>query len=102
MQLCYFRSVLGTNLCEQDPLPCDTYTTDCTNTKGKAFCFCKPGYIDVVYSNSSCRGKTTLFISLYEEADCSCINVVSFIFQITYRLYSALLPERHEILKPHV
>ncbi|KAK9535303.1 hypothetical protein VZT92_007692 [Zoarces viviparus] len=45
----------GTNLCDQDPLPCDVLTTMCTNSNGRAVCSCKAGYISILYSNTSCR-----------------------------------------------
>ncbi|XP_068435019.1 mucin-13 [Clinocottus analis] len=45
----------GTNLCTQQPLPCDVSTTMCTNAKGQAVCSCKEGYISILYSNTSCR-----------------------------------------------
>ncbi|XP_075942812.1 protein HEG homolog 1 [Anarhichas minor] len=45
----------GTSLCDQDPLPCDVFTTKCTNSNGRASCSCKAGYINILYSNTSCR-----------------------------------------------
>uniref|UniRef100_A0A3Q1GZ97 Mucin 13, cell surface associated n=1 Tax=Acanthochromis polyacanthus TaxID=80966 RepID=A0A3Q1GZ97_9TELE len=45
----------STNLCNQEPLPCDVSTTLCTNTNGRAVCSCRDGYISIVYSNTSCR-----------------------------------------------
>ncbi|KAK2833114.1 hypothetical protein Q5P01_017003 [Channa striata] len=45
----------ATNLCEQEPLPCEVSTTTCRNKDGRAVCFCKEGFISVVYSNTSCR-----------------------------------------------
>ncbi|XP_063760537.1 protein HEG isoform X2 [Eleginops maclovinus] len=45
----------GTNLCVQEPLPCDVSTTLCTNTNGRAVCSCREGYISILYSNSSCK-----------------------------------------------
>lgn len=53
----YVLSVLGTSVCTTRPLACDDSTTICTATDGRAFCTCKEGYISIVYSNSSCRGK---------------------------------------------
>uniref|UniRef100_UPI003AB0A779 protein HEG homolog 1 n=1 Tax=Centroberyx gerrardi TaxID=166262 RepID=UPI003AB0A779 len=46
---------LGTNLCEQEPVPCDLFTTTCSNKNGQAVCSCKSGFISSVYSNTSCR-----------------------------------------------
>ncbi|XP_034151292.1 protein HEG homolog 1 isoform X2 [Esox lucius] len=43
-----------TDLCEQVPLPCDIYTTACSFKDGFSTCFCKPGYINSLYSNKSC------------------------------------------------
>ncbi|KAL6103152.1 uncharacterized protein ACO6RY_02609 [Pungitius sinensis] len=49
-------SYTNTNLCAQEPLPCDVSSTMCTNSNGKAVCFCKEGYISMVpYSNTNCR-----------------------------------------------
>ncbi|XP_037333393.2 mucin-13 isoform X2 [Pungitius pungitius] len=48
-------SYTNTNLCAQEPLPCDVSSTMCTNSNGKAVCFCKEGYISILYSNTSCR-----------------------------------------------
>uniref|UniRef100_A0AAQ4RFM3 SEA domain-containing protein n=1 Tax=Gasterosteus aculeatus aculeatus TaxID=481459 RepID=A0AAQ4RFM3_GASAC len=45
----------NTNLCEQEPLPCDVSSTMCTNSNGNAVCSCKQGYISILYSNTSCR-----------------------------------------------
>ncbi|KAL3053431.1 hypothetical protein OYC64_005883 [Pagothenia borchgrevinki] len=46
---------IGTNLCVQEPLPCDVSTTMCTNTNGRPLCSCGEGYISILYSNSSCK-----------------------------------------------
>ncbi|KAI4822210.1 hypothetical protein KUCAC02_007769 [Chaenocephalus aceratus] len=46
---------IGTNLCVQEPLPCDVSTTMCTNTNGRPLCSCREGYISILYSNSSCK-----------------------------------------------
>ncbi|KAI9539541.1 hypothetical protein NQZ68_005621 [Dissostichus eleginoides] len=46
---------IGTNLCLQEPLPCDVSTTMCTNTNGRPLCSCREGYISILYSNSSCK-----------------------------------------------
>ncbi|XP_029015500.1 protein HEG isoform X6 [Betta splendens] len=45
----------GTDLCAQQPLPCEPATTTCQYTNGRAVCFCRDGYVSVVYSNTSCR-----------------------------------------------
>lgn len=45
----------ATNLCQQQPLPCDVDTTTCKNKDGRAVCFCKKGFISLLYSNTSCR-----------------------------------------------
>ncbi|KAG7459747.1 hypothetical protein MATL_G00214010 [Megalops atlanticus] len=45
----------ATNLCSQEPGPCDTVTTDCSySADGIVTCNCKPGYINSRYSNRSC------------------------------------------------
>ncbi|XP_024920574.1 protein HEG isoform X2 [Cynoglossus semilaevis] len=44
----------STDLCRQQPFPCDVSTTRCVNTSGQAICFCSEGYISNPYSNSSC------------------------------------------------
>ncbi|XP_010790995.1 protein HEG-like [Notothenia coriiceps] len=46
---------IGTNLCVQEPLPCEVSTTMCTNTNGRPLCSCREGYISILYSNSSCK-----------------------------------------------
>lgn len=60
--LFYIFSVLDTNLCEQEPLPCDVSSTMCTNSNGNAVCSCKQGYISILYSNTSCRGTLPVHI----------------------------------------
>ncbi|XP_054463922.1 mucin-2 isoform X2 [Anoplopoma fimbria] len=45
----------GTNLCVQEPFPCEVATTMCINSKGRAVCSCKEGYISSPYSNSICK-----------------------------------------------
>lgn len=45
----------GTNLCEQEPLPCEGLTMNCTSKMGRAFCTCKPDFVPNVYSSTSCR-----------------------------------------------
>lgn len=45
----------STNLCAQEPFPCDVSTTMCTDIKGRAVCSCKEGYISILYSNTSCK-----------------------------------------------
>ncbi|XP_036408773.1 mucin-5AC-like [Megalops cyprinoides] len=45
----------ATNLCSQEPGPCDSVTTDCSySADGIATCSCKPGYINSRFSNRSC------------------------------------------------
>ncbi|KAM8825236.1 uncharacterized protein ACB058_021241 isoform 2-T2 [Synchiropus picturatus] len=43
-----------TDLCQQQPMPCDPLTTKCLVRSGLALCTCKEGYISILYSNISC------------------------------------------------
>ncbi|KAG7492159.1 hypothetical protein MATL_G00012370 [Megalops atlanticus] len=44
-----------TALCQQNPSPCDTDTTECSSGNGGiASCTCKSGYISSQFSNTSC------------------------------------------------
>ncbi|XP_070837615.1 protein HEG-like [Chaetodon trifascialis] len=44
------------NLCDVEPLPCDSISAKCTHENGRARCSCKTGYIPTMYSNTICRG----------------------------------------------
>nr|XP_023691194.1 protein HEG-like isoform X2 [Paramormyrops kingsleyae] len=45
----------ATDLCKQEPAPCDLQTTNCVfQDNGTAKCICKEGYIPSLYSNTSC------------------------------------------------
>lgn len=44
-----------TNLCDQDPRPCDVDTTECLAKDGTPDCICKPGHISSLYQSRSCR-----------------------------------------------
>ncbi|XP_070836595.1 protein HEG-like [Chaetodon trifascialis] len=44
------------NLCDVEPLPCDSISTKCAHENGWARCSCKTGYINSFYSNTSCLG----------------------------------------------
>ncbi|KAI1887255.1 hypothetical protein AGOR_G00188040 [Albula goreensis] len=54
LQGAQFNGVL-TNLCSQDPGPCDKKTTECEfRADGVATCSCRPGYVSSLFSNRSC------------------------------------------------
>lgn len=53
----YTVSVLGEDLCQQQPFPCEEISTNCSSTQGRADCTCKEGFISYSYSDTSCRGK---------------------------------------------
>lgn len=48
---------IETNLCDQDPRPCDVDTTECLAKDGTPDCICKPGHISSLYQSRSCRGE---------------------------------------------
>ncbi|KAJ8389949.1 hypothetical protein AAFF_G00112340 [Aldrovandia affinis] len=47
-------TIVETNLCSQDPSPCDTITTDCIFSGGIVTCSCRSGYINSRFSNRGC------------------------------------------------
>ena len=48
----------ATELCLEQPLPCDSMSTKCKSLNGRAQCSCQEGFIPNVFSSKSCSGKS--------------------------------------------
>ncbi len=65
VDLFHVVSLLGKNLCDIAPSPCEMETTKCESRNGLAFCFCKDDYIHNPYSNKSCLGNNCLTFLIF-------------------------------------
>lgn len=64
------RFVLVTDLCEQEPFPCESDTTYCKSSGGQSSCSCLTGFVSTLYTNKSCKGKTA---HLQDGSDVKCV-----------------------------
>ncbi|XP_052407262.1 protein HEG homolog 1 isoform X2 [Carassius gibelio] len=60
----------ATNLCDQNPPPCDTNTTSCTANDGTPICTCKAGHVSSSYQPRSC----TVCPSGYKAENNTCVR----------------------------